>query len=227
MSFFTMKDKKKLAEAPKKSSFLKNLSLPLEGWFKLPKDKKGDKFHSVKTNDDFLVTNLVHAAPKYEDSTIGYDLIHTKVTEDTFCHDFGERANVQVKCEVNLEVFFPHVRGDEVDYGDEFVQAKVSEEDKLGDGSTTYDKAKEVININDDTKVKEVTTNDDSKKKSSDCLIKKRPLKGILKCPSSNFDAWNATSSNPDSPVSMDKDERSARGSLRRANSKGFNVKFK
>ncbi|KAJ8534887.1 hypothetical protein K7X08_016615 [Anisodus acutangulus] len=236
MSFFTTKDKKKLAEAPKKSSFLKNLSLPLEGWFKLPKAKKGYNFPSAQTtnDEDFRVTNIVHAAPKHEEPTNDNDLIHTKVAQDTFCDDFGERANGddygQVKCsEVNLEDFFPHVRGGEVDYGDEFVRAKVSEEDKLGDDST-YDKAKEVTNINDDAtkkaaKDKEVTANDDSNKEAV-CQIKKRPLKGILKCPSSNLDASNATSSNPDSLVSMDKDERNVRGSLRRANSKGFNVKF-
>ncbi|KAH0721496.1 hypothetical protein KY290_004831 [Solanum tuberosum] len=239
ITFFTTKDKKKLAEAPKKSSFLKNLSLPLEGWFKLPKTRKGDKFQSVQTTDtfvrttndeDFLVTNIVHAAPEHEEAAVSYDLIHAKVTEeDTFCDDFAsvwagiERANgdhhAQVKCsKVNLEDVSPRVRGDEMDYDDDFVRAKV-----------TYDKSKEA-STDDDTnhisvKAKEVTPNDDSNKEGV-CLLKKH-LKGILKCPSSNLDSWNAASSNPDSPVSMDKDEQSVRGSLRRANSKGFNVKFK
>lgn len=249
ITFFTTKDKKKLAEAPKKSSFLKNLSLPLEGWFKLPKTKKGEKFQSVRTMDtdnlvhtttdeDFLVTNIVHAAPKHEEAAVSYDLIHAKVTEDTFCDDFDsvwgaiEHANgddhVQVKCsEVNLEDVSPHVRGGEVDYGDDFVRAKVTK-DKLGDGST-YDKSKEASTNNnanhESAKAKEVTPNDDSNKEAI-CLRKKH-LKGILKCPSSSLDSWNAASSKPDSPVSMDKDEQSVRGSLRRANSKGFNVKFK
>ncbi|KAM3287297.1 hypothetical protein P3S67_020727 [Capsicum chacoense] len=244
MTLFTTKDKKKFAEAPNKSSFLKNLSLPLEGWFKLPKAKKGDKFQSVQrdmdtsyrtTNgDDFPVTNIVHAAPKQEEAAVSYDSIHAKVTEDDFCDDFArvwggiERANgdnhVQVKrSEVNLEGVTARVRGGEADDRDDFVRAKVTE-DKLDDG-TTYDKSKEA-STNDDVnqesaKAKEITTNDDSK-----CLIKKH-LKGILKCPYANMDSWNASSSNPDSPVSVNKDRQTVRGSLRRANSKGFNVKFK
>ncbi|CAN4087171.1 unnamed protein product [Withania somnifera] len=241
MKFFTTTVKKKLAEAPKKSSFLRNLSMPLEGWFKLPKAKKGDKFQSDADNlvlatneEDFLDTNIVHAAPKHEEAAVGYDLIHAKVKEYTFCDDFDsvwdsiERANgddhVQVKCsEINLDLS-PCVRGGEVDYGDDFVQAKVI----LGDDST-YDKSKEA-SANDDAKKElaisqEVTQNDDSKKEAV-CQMKKR-LKGILKCPSSNLDSWNSASSSPASPVSMDKDEKSVRGSLRRANSKGFNVKFK
>ncbi|TMW86536.1 hypothetical protein EJD97_021264 [Solanum chilense] len=249
ITFFTTKDKKKLSEAPKKSSFLKNLSLPLEGWFKLPKAKKGDKFQSVQTTDtydlvrttndeDLFVTNIVHAAPEHEDAAVSYDLIHAKVTEDTFCDDYAsvwagiERANgdhhVPVRCsKVNLEDVSPRVRGGEEDYDDDFVRAKVTEE-QLGEGST-HDKSKEA-STDDDTnhisvEANEVTPNDDSNKEGV-CLLKKH-LKGILKCPSSNLDSWNAASSNPDSPVSMDKDEQSVRGSLRRANSKGFNVKFK
>ncbi|OIT01612.1 PREDICTED: uncharacterized protein LOC109226521 [Nicotiana attenuata] len=249
MSLFTTKDKKKLAEAPKRSSFLKNLSLPLltEGWFKLPKVKKGDKFQPVQTGMDNLVqtaddenflVDIVHSAPEHEEVSIGYDLIHAKVTEDIFCDDIdgvwgGNKCataddHVQVKCsEVYLDDLSPRVRGGEVDYGDDFVRAKVSE-DKLGDGSA-YDKAKEVT-INKDEKKEtakgeEVNAYDDSKKEA--VCLKKKPLKGILKCPSSNLDSWNASSSKPDSPVSMDKDEQSVRGSLRRANSKGFNVKFK
>ncbi|CAN4117475.1 unnamed protein product [Withania somnifera] len=231
MTLFTTKDRKKLSEAPKKSSFLKNLSLPSEGWFKLPKAKKGDKFQSMQTTDvdnlvlitndeDFLDTNRVHDAPKHDEVAVAYDLIHAKVTDDTFCDDFDsvwgsiERANgdhhVQVKCsEVNLEDLSPRVRGGEVDYGDDFVRAKVTE-DILGNGST-YDKSKEA-STNDDAKkeltiAQEVTPTDDSKKEAV-CQMKKR-LKGILKCPFSNLDSWNAASSNPDSPVSiMDKEEK-------------------
>ncbi|MCD7454138.1 hypothetical protein HAX54_023620 [Datura stramonium] len=226
MTFFTTKDKKKLANTPKKSSsFLRNLSLPLEGWFKLPKAKKGNKFQSVQTgmdnlvqtrNDDvdFLVSNIVHAAPEQEEAATSYDSIHARVTEDTFCNDFDQ----SVTGNDQVQVKYSDVNFEEEDYGDDIVRAKVTED-------------KGAININEDAKnesakAKEVTPSDDSKKDETVSQRQNR-LKGILKCPSSNLDSWNAASSNLDSPVSMEKDKQSVRISLRRANSKGFNVKFK
>ncbi|KAL3624864.1 hypothetical protein CASFOL_031532 [Castilleja foliolosa] len=54
---------------------------------------------------------------------------------------------------------------------------------------------------------------------------RKAPLKGILKCPSTHLLHSNSSPSEPISPTTQ-KELSSGRGSLRRANSKGCNVRF-
>ncbi|OIT06006.1 PREDICTED: uncharacterized protein LOC109207577 [Nicotiana attenuata] len=241
MSLFTTKDKKKLADAPKKTSFLKNLSsLPLlsEGWFKLPKGKKGDKNLSLQRSTDVLVRTsseeedyLVDAVNKHKEGTNGNDLIQAKIAEFTLCDDsadfWGDKEDAMVddrvqekSSECKLDGVSPHVSGGESGSGEDLVLVEVSEH-KSGDDSA-YAKAKE-SSANDEPKEEALVSleNDDSKKEAA--YLKKRPIKGILKCPSAGLEAWNSLSPNPDSPVSVD----NAKISLRRANSKGYNVCFK
>lgn len=69
------------------------------------------------------------------------------------------------------------------------------------------------------------TSSDDSSKEIS-CTTRK-PLKSILKLPSSNNLLLNNTNpSSPASPLSISKDQMNAKSVLKRANSKGCNVTF-
>ncbi|EYU28024.1 hypothetical protein MIMGU_mgv1a008250mg [Erythranthe guttata] len=67
---------------------------------------------------------------------------------------------------------------------------------------------------------------------SDDSSNGKKPIKGILKCPSTTLLRWNSFPSNEETPPSPSTPTPSdemcgARGSLKRANSKGCNVSFK
>ncbi|KAK4711120.1 hypothetical protein R3W88_005633 [Solanum pinnatisectum] len=243
MSLLTTPDKKKLSDAPKKTSFLKNLSsLPLlsEGWFKLPKGKKGDKKPSLRRGTDVLVRTsseeeeyLVDTTvSKHKEGTNSDDLQQAKIAEFTFCDDsadfWGDKKDVMVddrvqgkgsKCNLD-DGASPRISGGEFGLGEDLFLVKVSE-DKSGDGSA-YGKAKEISAIDDSNEdVVVFFAKNDSKKEAA--YLSKRPLKGILKCPSAGQEAWNSLYPNLDSPLSVD----NATISLRRANSKGCNVSFK
>ncbi|KAH0717886.1 hypothetical protein KY285_013917 [Solanum tuberosum] len=242
MSLLTTPDKKKLSDAPKKPSFLKNLSsLPLlsEGWFKLPKGKKGDKkpslrrgtdvlFRTSSEEEEYLVDTTVS---KHKEGTIGNDLQQAKIAEFTICDDsagfWGDKKDVMVddrvqgkgsKCNLD-DGASPRISGGEFGSGEDLFLVKVSE-DKSGDRSA-YGKAKEISAIDDSNEdVLVFFAKNDSKEAA---YLSKRPLKGILKCPSAGQEAWNSLYPNLDSPLSVD----NATISLRRANSKGCNVSFK
>ncbi|KAJ8545480.1 hypothetical protein K7X08_018063 [Anisodus acutangulus] len=242
MSLLTTNDKKKLADVPKKTSFLKNLSLPLlsEGWFKLPKGKKGDKNLSLQRGTDVLVGTsseeeeylVDKTVKKHKEGTNGNDLLQAKIAEFTFCDgsaDFwDDKENpmvderVQAKgSECNFNDVSPRISGGgEFGSSEDLVLVKVSE-DKSDDGSA-YAKVKE-ISANDYSNEEALVflAKNDPKKEVS-AYLSKKPLKGILKCPSAGQEAWNSLCPNPDSPLSVD----NAKISLRRANSKGCNVSF-
>ncbi|KZV57558.1 hypothetical protein F511_03018 [Dorcoceras hygrometricum] len=67
-------------------------------------------------------------------------------------------------------------------------------------------------------------SSDDSSKEIS--CTSKRPLKSILKLPSSNNLLLNTNPSSPASPLSISRDQMPAKSVLKRANSKGCNVSF-
>ncbi|KAJ8549521.1 hypothetical protein K7X08_033228 [Anisodus acutangulus] len=242
MSLLTTNDKKKLADAPKKTSFLKNLSsLPLlsEGWFKLPKGKKGDKNLSMQRGTDVLVRTsseeeeylVDKTVNKHKEGTNGNDLLQAKIAEFTFCDDsadfWGDKEDpmvddrVQAKgSECNLDDVSPRISGGgEFSSSEDLVLVKVSE-DKSGYDSA-YAKAKE-ISANDDSNEEALVFLPKNDSKEAAAYLSKKPLKGILKCPSAGQEAWNSLCPNPDSPLSVD----NAKISLRRANSKGCNVSF-
>lgn len=69
-----------------------------------------------------------------------------------------------------------------------------------------------------------IMTNNSTQNPSKEDSSPKKPLKGILKCPSSYFDGSNPSN---DSTDSSSPEFQNAGRSLKRANSKGFNVSFK
>ncbi|CAN4084123.1 unnamed protein product [Withania somnifera] len=238
MSLLITHDKKKLADAPQKTtSFLKNLSslsLLSEGWFKLPKGNKGDKNLSLQRGTDVLYRTsseeeeyLVETAVnKHKEGTNSNDLLQAKTAEFTFCDDSAgfwfdnEDGMVDDHVQGNLEDgISPRISGGEYGSMEDVDQVKVSQ-DKSGDGSA-HAKAKEISAIDDFNEAALVfLQKNDSKREAA--YLSKKPLKGILKCPSAGQEAWNSLCPNPGSPLSVD----NARISLKRANSKGYNVSF-
>ncbi|PHU26248.1 hypothetical protein BC332_04580 [Capsicum chinense] len=244
MSLLATHDKKKQEDAsPKKTSFLKNISsLPIlsEGWFKLPKGKKGGKNLPLQRGTDVLAQSSSEEELEYlVDTTInkrkeganGNDLRQAKIAEFTICDDstdfwFDKEDAMADDCvhrkgsECNLgNGVSPRISGGEFGSGEDLVLVKVSE-DKSGDGSA-YAKDKEISAIDDFNEEPFVFWPKNEPKEEA-AYLSKRPLKGILKCPSAGQEAWNSLCPNPDSPLSVD----NAKISLRRANSKGYNVSF-
>ncbi|KAL6538662.1 hypothetical protein OROGR_012650 [Orobanche gracilis] len=148
------------------------------------------------------------------------------------------------KTPVEEEADSVHVHIDEIDdmFGDEFlvkgspfsnslINAKIQEGNpdqddtfhaKVGKDSSLEDFCRADGKEGDEDR-ELVSCDDNSKDVSHACKV---PLKGILKCPSAHLQHSNSFPSDPLSP-STHKDATGARGSLRRANSKGCNVSFK
>ncbi|KAF3666614.1 putative trans-resveratrol di-O-methyltransferase-like isoform 1 [Capsicum annuum] len=208
--------------------------------FKLPKGKNGDKNLPLQRGTNVIDQSLSEEELEYlVDTTIikrkdvanGNDLRPAKIAEFIICDDsidFGfdkEDAMaddyVQHKgseCNV-FNVVSPYISSDEFGSGEDLFQVKVSE-DKLSDGSA-YAKDKKINAIDDFNEEPFVFWPKNESKKEA-AYLSKRLLKWILKCPSVGQEAWNSLCPNLDCLLSVD----NAKISLRRANSKGYNVSF-
>jgi len=191
-------DKKKLGDSPKKSSFLKNLnSLPsfAEGWFKLPKLKKENHKNKVPAEVDDI---------RFQ---IGGEMVY-RLDDD---------IPVSTKClEVPFENRPTYSKVQEDVSNDDSFRAKFEEDSSDDDLDNTEGcKGNRLCDCTACTKDKdkEGTPSDDSCKG-------KKPIKGILKSPSSVF--LRSVSSS-----STFQCQTNAGDLLKRANSKGHNVTFK
>ncbi|KAF3663656.1 putative trans-resveratrol di-O-methyltransferase-like isoform 1 [Capsicum annuum] len=136
--------------------------------------------------------------------------------EDAMADDYVQHKGSE--CNV-FNVVSPYISSDEFGSGEDLFQVKVSE-DKLSDGSA-YAKDKK-INAIDDFNEEPFVFGPKNESKKEEAYLSKRLLKGILKCPSVGQEAWNSLCPNLDCLLSVD----NAKISLRRANSKGYNVSF-
>ncbi|KAI3466708.1 hypothetical protein Pfo_023371 [Paulownia fortunei] len=202
MGLLRANDKKKLDVSHKKSSFMKNLNslhLLAEGWFKLPKGKKKNKMTQVEEEED-----SVHVHIGEMEDMLGDDFL---VKESPFGNSL---VNAKIQ-EGDPEDDSSHAKFEEDSCVKDLVHAGNKEGGDLSD-RVAYDKDTEHISCGDYSKDVSCTT--------------KMPIKGILKCPSTGLQQYKLFSSEPVSP-STPKDQMPARGSLKRANSKGCNVSFK
>ncbi|KAI3456214.1 hypothetical protein Pfo_012877 [Paulownia fortunei] len=197
MGLLGANDKKKMDFSSKKTSFLKNLNslhLLAEGWFKLPKIKK--KKHEAHDN--------IH--------------VHTGKMEDML----GDNVLVNVECKegpfvdflVNAEI----PGGDSGDYS----SPTDTREDASGNDLVHPECSKgDVFDCLAYEKDEKGNSSDDSGKEVSSTT--KKPIKGILKCPSTTLQRCNSFPSKPATPPSPStpSDRMPARGTLKRANSKG------
>ncbi|PIN06041.1 hypothetical protein CDL12_21411 [Handroanthus impetiginosus] len=115
-------------------------------------------------------------------------------------------------------------------FGDCFVNAETPVDDS--EDYSVRAEVKEVVCSNHDSR--DSTTNDKNKESESvDCSkdSTKKPIKGILKCPSTTLQRCDSSPLKPETPPSpstpSDRTAAAARGILKRANSKGYNVSFK
>ncbi|KAK4439993.1 hypothetical protein Salat_0334200 [Sesamum alatum] len=236
MGLLGANDRKKTDCSLKKSSFLKNmnsLQLLAEGWFKLPKSKKRkqepqDRAHVCVGRMDDVHTDSVLMNAKCEARPFVNCFFTEEIPEDD-PKDYPSLAKIKVNVSE-----------------DDIYDAQVSKGD-LGD-CVAYEKDDGGAYVEDDCvayvkndcvayiKEKEGNSSDDSLKGVS-CTAKK-PLKGILKCPSTTLLRSSSTPSNPGTPPSPSNsgtppspstptNPRAARDALKRANSKGYNVSFK
>jgi len=190
-------DKKKLGDSPKKSSFLKNLnSLPsfAEGWFKLPKLKKENHKNKVPAEVDDI---------RFQ---VGGEMVYR----------LDDGIPVSTKClEVPFENCPTYSKVQEDVSNDNSFRAKFEEDSSDDDLDNTEGcKGNRLCDCTACTKHKdkEGTSSDDSCKG-------KKPIKGILKSPSSVF--LRSVSSS-----STFQCQTNAGDLLKRANSKGHNVTF-
>ncbi|CDO99467.1 unnamed protein product [Coffea canephora] len=214
MALLGKSEKKRPVDASKKSSsFLKNLNqLPLftEGWFKLPKYKKvvrdKNKVEENKVRDKVPLPT----ATLVDDGFSGYEIFGD--AEGDYCA-FGDDPfhgkSVHIPYgdddddddhDANGHPF--HAKGSQGFFGDAFSCLKHK------DGSPGDNHSKEAFGT------------------------ERKPLKGILKSSSSaRFEVSNHGSSRPDSgPDSSESSSQEVfivKRTLKRANSKGYNVQFK
>ncbi|CAA2988156.1 3 -5 exonuclease domain [Olea europaea subsp. europaea] len=196
MGLIAGNDKKKLGDFPKKISFLKNLnSLPsfAEGWFKLPKLKKENHKSKVPDEVDDIRFQIGGEMAYRLDDDIP---VNTKCLEVPF----GNRhAYAKVQEDVS---------------NDDSFHSKFKEDSSDDDLDNTEGcKGNQLCDCIACAKDKEGMSSDDSGKG-------KKPIKGILKSPSSVFQRSVSSSS-------MLQCQTNAGDSLKRANSKGHNVTFK
>ncbi|CAI9087365.1 OLC1v1021421C1 [Oldenlandia corymbosa var. corymbosa] len=194
-------DRKKFAESQKRStSFLKNLNhLPLftEGWFKFPKTKKVQNME--KCHDVPVETTII-------DGFSGKVLLNENVDDDSFEEDpfHGKSVNIPYGDD-----------GDDEEDNDHRFHARRLK--GFFDDALNYFRHKDSASpVNNYHCSKEA------------CGTQSRPpLKGILKSPSMarTMECPNMFPSRPDS--SSSEETLMAKRTLRRANSKGFNVSFK
>lgn len=214
MALLGKSEKKKSVDAQKKSSsFLKNLNqLPLftEGWFKLPKSKKavGDK-NKDEENEVQDKVPLQTATP-VDDGFSGCKIFDdAKGNDGTFGDDPFHGKSVHI----------PYGDDDDDDNDDNchhLLHAKGSQ-GFFGDAFSCL-------------KRKDRSSGDNHSKEA--LCTERKPLKGILKSSSSSrFEVYNNGSSRPDSgPDSSESSSQEVvivKRTLKRANSKGYNVQFK
>lgn len=197
MGLLGANDKKKTQNSSKKSSFLKNLNslhLLAEGWFKLPKRKKKKQ----KPDDDVEVR-----IGKMEHMLDHHNVLinNVKSKEGPFVDYFDDAETPS---------------GDSGDYS---FLAKFNE-DASGNYHLVDTEYSKGYCYEYEKDYKESDSSDDSAKEVSPTT--KKPIKGILKCPSTKLlrsDSSGSKSATPPSP--------STPSNLKRANSKGCNVSFK
>ncbi|KAL3615110.1 hypothetical protein CASFOL_040771 [Castilleja foliolosa] len=137
----------------------------------------------------------------------------------------SKKKNETAQVEEEEDSIHVHIGEIEDMFGDDFIG-------KESPFSSSFNSAKiQECNLDQDDSLDDPSYGDDKEGDSSDNVENdfsnsgKAPLKGILKCPSKHLLHSNSSPSEPISPTAQ-KELLSARGSLRRANSKGCNVRF-
>ncbi|KAL2244414.1 UNVERIFIED_CONTAM: hypothetical protein Sindi_2709600 [Sesamum indicum] len=224
MGLLGANDKKKIDYSLKKSSFLKNmnsLQLLAEGWFKLPNSKKKkqepqDRAHVCMGRMDEVHIDNVLMNAKCEARPFVNCLFNEEVQED-------DPKYYPSLAKIKVNVSEDDAQGSKGDLGDCVAYVKDDSGASIEDDCVAYVKDDCVAYI----KEKEGNSSDDSLKGAS--YTTKKPLKGILKCPSTTLLRSNSTPSNSATPPSPSTptNPRAAGDALKRANSKGYNVSFK
>ncbi|KAG8385500.1 hypothetical protein BUALT_Bualt03G0051800 [Buddleja alternifolia] len=203
MGLLGANDNKKLEKSyfKRSSSFLKNLnSLQnlTEGWFKLPIGKKKNRV-GQDSPPVMLGDDIVANAKRKEEHAVNR-LLNAKCKEDYFIN------------------YFLNDKIPEGDSEDDMKDAKIKEDlfgkiDDLCDPVACVEK-----------KDKNGISSDDMGKEASPTA--KKPLKGILRCPSTTLQRSYSSPCMPTSLPSTPRSQTTNGAVLKRANSKGCNVSF-
>ncbi|KAK4421198.1 hypothetical protein Salat_2070300 [Sesamum alatum] len=194
-------NEKKLDVSHKKSTFLKNLNslhVRAEGWFKLPKGKKKDEKIQVEEEED-----SVH--------------VHIGEMEDMFGDDFIAASPFGDSL-LNTKTLGGY-------FGDDYFSDSELEEVSSGEKLFIHAPGLNEGDSSDSFGTEGTSSDENSAKEVPLPRTTKMPLKGILKCPSTGLSNYKLSSSESDSPTPKDH-LMGNRSPLRRANSKGCNVRF-
>ncbi|KAL2253180.1 UNVERIFIED_CONTAM: hypothetical protein Sindi_0112700 [Sesamum indicum] len=191
-------NEKKLDVSHKKSTFLKNLnSLHLLAEGWFKQPKGKKKDETIQVEEE---EDSVHVHIGEMEDMFGDDLVAASPFGDSLLNAKTHGGDFG-------DDYFSDSELEEVSSGEKFGIPGVNE----GDSSYSFGT--------------EGTSSDENSAKAVPRTTK-MPLKGILKCPSTGFSNYKLSSSESDSPTPNDH-WTGNRGPLRRANSKGCNVRFK
>lgn len=222
--------KKKTEGSPKKTSFLKNLNslnLLAEGWFNLDKGKKKDKkkvealsWSGDHRNDKALVFSNSYHDVETGDTNVDNVLVNVECKDGPFA-DFLADAEIPKDGDYDYQDFYySKSKKKHASCAD-----LVREETKGEVGDSSFGDS------SDDLFGRELSCNNNNNNNSNNNNNNsKKPIKGILKSPSTTLQRWNSFSANyetdpPPSPSTPTPDQMGS--VLKRANSKGCNVSFK